>query len=812
MVMQPCSAATFRGKLATIITAVKNLRIAFGLLLCLVSLGFVLTAQASTAHKRSASANRKAATSRKAAGTHAKAEGTRKAGKTRSGTKAAKGKKSKALTAKERAQRAANARRVGRLTRAFVASANLKPMARQLLEARTPAAYAGVESYARRHPSSDAGSLAWLAVGYGRILDKDQGKAIEPLKRALLHAGDLGDYVTYYLANSYAALGRSSDVATTLADFETKYPDSLLMRDAMRIYASALLASGRTSEAQQLLEKYRNPVRSDYELAIGRVYARTGEYAKAAEIFKRVYCGLPLSSEADDAKAELDKLVAQGAAQPATFAERKSRADLLATARRSSDAAREYRALLQETSPSDRNAISAALGVALHRSGNDREARGILESLPDSADESNAQRLLALAEMARSAEDESTLIARIGQMRQTNSRSDQLEQALLLAGNMYLLRKDYDKAIDYYREMQQRFPAGKRASYAHWKAAWLTLRQGRVEEAKKEFEEEVALYPTSPEAPASFYWRARLAEEEHETAKARAWYQTVATRFQSYYYAELARARLKALPAQAVLRDVVLEKLPPVAPAPSGDALVAPTDNIHAQKALLLANGGLTDLAVKELRATSAEGNQTWAGMQIARIYKEFGRDDRALETLKRAVPGYYALGVEGLPRPYWEVLFPRPFWSDLKRYSVQNQLDPYLVASLIRQESEFNPGALSHANAWGLMQLLPVTGERVARELRVRNFSTQKLLAPEVNLQLGTRYFRTMIDQFDGRIEYALAAYNAGDHRVRAWLADGTYRDVDEFVESIPFTETREYVQAIVRNAAMYKRLYGTP
>jgi soluble lytic murein transglycosylase len=136
--------------------------------------------------------------------------------------------------------------------------------------------------------------------------------------------------------------------------------------------------------------------------------------------------------------------------------------------------------------------------------------------------------------------------------------------------------------------------------------------------------------------------------------------------------------------------------------------------------------------------------------------------------------------------------------------------LDPNLVASLIRQESEFNPGAVSHANAYGLMQLLPTVGKGEAKELRVRGFNTGMLLSPPTNIQLGTRYFKEMVNKYNGQVEYALAAYNAGSNRVDDWLGQGKYRDVAEFVESIPFTETREYVQAITRNAQIYKRLYA--
>ena len=132
-------------------------------------------------------------------------------------------------------------------------------------------------------------------------------------------------------------------------------------------------------------------------------------------------------------------------------------------------------------------------------------------------------------------------------------------------------------------------------------------------------------------------------------------------------------------------------------------------------------------------------------------------------------------------------------------------------MASLIRQESAFNPNAVSRANAVGLMQLLPKVGKSVAKQEKLRKFSPQQLFTPAVNMQLGTRYFRIMVDKFDS-FEYALAAYNAGSDRVQDWMGQGKYRDPQEFVESIPFTETREYVQNIMRNANVYRQLYGTP
>jgi soluble lytic murein transglycosylase len=394
---------------------------------------------------------------------------------------------------------------------------------------------------------------------------------------------------------------------------------------------------------------------------------------------------------------------------------------------------------------------------------------------------------------------------------------------------MYLLKRDYDHAIDYFRELQQRFPNGTRASYAHWKASWLSFRQGRTDEARQGFEQQIALYPESAEIPAALYWRARVAEEEGNPAMARAFYQKLSDRFRNYYYAEFGRQRLKGLSAagagstrEGAQKDASLKEAPPlyalldrVSPLSSAGKITAaepPDDNLRVARARLLSNGGLADMAVRELQAAASQDGGTWAPPEMARVYQDGGRYDRGIEIMKRTTPNYFAVDIPDLPRPYWEALFPKAYWTDLRKYSLQNGLDPYLVASLIRQESEFNVLALSRANAVGLMQLLPKTGKTVAKQVKLKGYSAPQLYTPAVNLQLGTRYFKDMVDKYNGQFEYALAAYNAGSDRVGEWLGQGHYRDPQEFVESIPFTETREYVQAILRNANVYRQLYGAP
>jgi soluble lytic murein transglycosylase len=701
----------------------------------------------------------------------------------------------------------ARQRKLQHINKAFVASADLKPMAQQLLQNRTPQAYAGVEAYAHQHKADEAGPLAWLVLGYAHYLDNDFPKALTSWQQAKGVAPVLGDYLAYLNASAYQAQQKNSDVITTLSDFEQKYPDSLLIHDAGLMYARALTASGALQRAVAYLEKHRQPVHADFEFALAQAHQQAGEKDKAAEIFRHIYFELPLSPEADTAAFELRAL---GEMQPTgSFEDRRSRAELLLKGKRYQPAANDLSPLLEHAPSSALTELQVEFANALYRLHKRDDAQHLFEGIAQSAaaaPETKAQALYFLAEIAREKNDNDHRTELIVQLRTLAPESPWLQEALLSVANMYLIKKDYETAARFYSEIYQRQRNGRFSPYAHWKAAWLTYRLGKKDDAKRLFDEQLDFYPTSAEVPAAIYWRGRLAETDGDQPLARAYYSKLSEKYRYFYYANLGRDRLSKIGAENVADPPVLNKLSlPSAPPQKWEA---PADNIRAQKAQLLANAALFDFAVKELQA-AASGTPSWQAQATALIYADAGYYHRGIEALKRAVPNYFSANLNQLPRPVWQGLFPRPFWDELKKDSLQNALDPFLMASLIRQESEFNPAALSRANAFGLMQLLPKVGKGLAKEVKIKNFSTDVLFTPNVNLELGTRYFRHMVDHYNGQIEYALAAYNAGEERVDDWRKSGDFKDVEEFVESIPFTETREYVQAIMRNAVMYKLLY---
>jgi soluble lytic murein transglycosylase len=161
------------------------------------------------------------------------------------------------------------------------------------------------------------------------------------------------------------------------------------------------------------------------------------------------------------------------------------------------------------------------------------------------------------------------------------------------------------------------------------------------------------------------------------------------------------------------------------------------------------------------------------------------------------------------LPAEILQVIFPLTYWDSIRKQSTARGLDPYVVAALIAQESTFDAKVRSNANAWGLMQIVPSTGRRLARNLGMRRFSTATLTDPEANIRMGTLYFSRLIEQFGGTY-YALASYNAGESRVVRWKAERPGLDQDEFIDDIPFPETQNYVKRILGTAEDYRLLYG--
>ncbi|RYZ69544.1 MAG: lytic murein transglycosylase, partial [Proteobacteria bacterium] len=166
--------------------------------------------------------------------------------------------------------------------------------------------------------------------------------------------------------------------------------------------------------------------------------------------------------------------------------------------------------------------------------------------------------------------------------------------------------------------------------------------------------------------------------------------------------------------------------------------------------------------------------------------------------------------GLRGESRVFWEFAYPRAWEPSVLQSARSTTVPEELIWGIMRAESHYRSDAQSGVGALGLMQLMPYTGRQVASLLSINTFQTNSLLEPEVNIKLGTRYLQRLLEKFSGSIPLVAAGYNAGPHRVHAWVRNFGSLDMDEFIEHIPFLETRNYVKKVVRNYQVYSLLYS--
>jgi soluble lytic murein transglycosylase len=750
--------------------------------------------------KASSLQSKSPSTSKSSSSTKPKASSktTAKSGSKTATSKTAKGKRSSAKPTPQTVH----------LTSVFHATEQLRPMAQQLASSRSVAAYTGVQNYAHAHPGEGA-ATAYLAIGHAYMLERRYNDAYTAFQLAQSSGKALDDYADYLGAQAALQAARGADAYALLDHFAERHPDSIFNANAPILLANAYIQQNNPQGALAVLQPLQETPQSnhsDFRYTLARAYQLAGDAGHAAPIYRAIYSKFPLSFEAGQARQQLDAM-----SLPLNATERKAHADQLFNAKRYNDAGQEYRDIArndQSLSQADRDSLAVYSAVCEYKL--KRISRREVEKLPETADETAAAKYYLLSEISRAEKDRDGHKWIVDQMIKRFPTSRWLEEALYSGGNMYLIAHESEQAIYHYTLLVQLFPRSTYAPSAHWRAAWMNYRLRNYSEAARLMDEQIQRYGGGIEIPSAVYWRGRIFEdEEHNLGQAANYYRTLSSTWVNYYYAELARKRLSVIGTQAPATPpspVLVAVRQPVVPPLTGEL---PENEPHLIKARLLANAALNEYIGPEIQASPTADE--WGALGQAEIYNSFGETTRALQSMKKSGISFFALPMDQVPTVYWQLLFPRPYWPDLASNAEKNSLDPFLVASLIRQESEFNPGAVSRANAYGLMQLLPSVGKSLARKQGIKRFSTPQLLNPTTNLQLGTVNLRQVLDRFGGQQEYALAAYNAGDVPVRQWMSAGEYKDIAEFVESIPYTETREYVQAIIRNRQLYHALYAS-
>ena len=647
---------------------------------------------------------------------------------------------------------------------------------------RQPASYVALADAAEKYAAGDFKSALTLA------------------NRAAT-AGPLRDYASLYAGLSQLRLGQTSEARRTL--------DPLRENGHGYAAVAASLGSAEASEAvgdyaaaiaiYEQLSENKAAVSDDLLSRLGRAALAAGDRKKAADAFTRVYYEFALSDNAAAAASQLETLQDQGSRTNDKLD--LGRASILFGARRYADARTAYQNVAAQASGDDRELTALRIAECDFFLGRHDAAREALKPYLDEASRKAEARFFYLSTFRELGQHEQ-YVTLTRALVSDFPDSTWSEEALNNLGTHYILNNEDELAAQVFAELYQKFPRGPRAERAAWKAGWWSYKNADYTNTVSVFENAAAGFPRSDYRPSFLYWAARAHAKLGHGDESAARLRLVHADYANSYYGRLAAQHLARRGDRIGMDRPVSASRQPVssaAPRPPNESRI---------RALLIA--GLYDDALNELRYAQ----RTWGGSPeldatIAWTYHQKGELRRAITVMRRVYPQFLTAGGHELPAEILQVIFPLTYWSSIRRHSAARGLDPYLVAALIAQESTFDPKARSVANAWGLMQIVPATGRRLARALKIRRFTTATLTDPDTNIRMGTLHFSQLVRQYGGT-HYALASYNAGETRVLRWKAERPGLDEDEFIDDIPFPETQNYVKRILGTAEDYRRLYG--
>ena len=651
---------------------------------------------------------------------------------------------------------------------------------------------------------------AWTKLGQAAqaIDDGDPATALRLIDTTALAASPLAAHAWFHRGRALARLARYDEALDAYDEARGLAKGAALAQDVAVQTALVHETQGRPGNALRALQhaldvgtRSRDEVLADAT----RMAMAAGEGDTASSLARRLYYEHPTSERVGDVRAIVNDARVQ--LDPARVSEvfklDLARGEQLFAARAYGAAREQFAAIQGLASGDSRELVDLRLAECDYFQ---KQYRAAIDRLAPYLDEASRRaearyfHLSSLRGLGRHGEYET----RARQLVADFPDSTWSEDALNNLATHYILVDDDEAALAVFAEVVERFPRGKHAERAGWKLGWAAYREKRDADAVEIFERAVQHAPRSDYRPAWIYWAGRAHERLGHKTLALQRYEVAAYDYLNSYYGRLAARRLTAagrVPGRLTA--------PLAAPAPVTVAFVTIPDATQARIRALLAASLVDDAYAEILHTQRTVGTSPLLDATYAWALNRQGELRRGITVMKRAYPQYLTADGERIADELQRVIFPVEYWSLIRKYSTQRELDPFMVAALISQESTFQADAKSAANAWGLMQVLPSTGRRLARAERIR-FTTARLTDPEVNVRLGTRYFSGLIERFGGA-HFALASYNAGESRVVRWQREKPGVEREEFIDDIPFPETQNYVKKILGTVDDYRRLYAS-
>jgi len=450
--------------------------------------------------------------------------------------------------------------------------------------------------------------------------------------------------------------------------------------------------------------------------------------------------------------------------------------------------------------PKESAKSSAYRAVRLHALFNSRRYTDLLAET-DGVKLAEPSLILTRARAAWRANQPQVFLAGLNEIEKKFPSSGEANEVRILRAKYYVTDEvKYDLAIANLEKATAAGAAGTEGENI-WTLGWTYFKAGRYDDALNVFGRYAKQFPDGDYLSNSLFWAAKIHERRGNLpARDAALHELEAAYPYSYF----------SYRARAIIGEPIL------APNEIANGNVFPDiDLTSANEPRLdsvreLAWLGLYREATREMKSVAAAYPAN-LGMQfmLANLYVQGGEPFSANNVLQRKFRQFVRHGGTGVPHRFWEILFPLNYWETIKTEAEQRQIDPYLIASIIRQESGFEPSTVSNADAVGIMQIMPAEAASIATRAGLPPPTREQLFEPKLNIAVGVAEYAQKLATERGNTTLAIAAYNAGEDAVGKWIAQQPVDDEDLFVESIPYAETRLYVKTVSRNRFEYRRIY---
>lgn len=602
--------------------------------------------------------------------------------------------------------------------------------------------------------AGDSGGKEALAQGRKDLTAGRYREAVSNLLMAQTEFPLLEDYALLYLADAYHNLGEHEKSQETVRVLISKYPSSPLQKKAKITEIREERDIGNDGQLP-LYEAYIRDFPEDDEtyLVYGQLLKKSGQKEKAAAVFRKLYVKAGHLSSAARSELGSDEI---------TAADSVERTSNLIKQYDFEEAERELRQALGASSGRNRQELLKNLAYALFKQKKYREAAELYGEVNDLFFKARS-----LYRTGDKKGFETTLTT-------LTNRNDKKAGFLLVTVAADRRReKDFDRAVQIYQDVLKNYPAD--AEDALWGIGWTQYLAGNYQQAEETFSRLHSQY----DDPKYLYWQARSMEAQNRDAA------NIYTRLMAAgsnnFYAVLAYARSGRM-------------IPRLSSLNLSDG--APGSTRQGLRIEALISLDMRQEAVAELAAACRNTPSMADLIFSAAKFQELGEFKRSISLMAK-IP--YS---EKMHR-FW---YPLAFWDKVEQAAKRNNLDPFIILSVMREESRFDQAVKSPAGAYGLMQLMPQTAYRLDRNLKLGIQRPSQLTDPKNNIQLGSLYLRNLLDEFHS-LAHMLAAYNAGELAVRSWQQRFDYPSVDEFIEDIPYSETRNYVKKVLTSYFHYRR-----